>query len=92
MERSFRLAGITIEWRGHGLQEVGVDAADPSRVLVRVSERYFRPAEVESLLGDATKAREVGYGRVLSYGIAPPAFFRALGGNLKCTLMSSSLI
>ncbi|KAF4681492.1 hypothetical protein FOZ60_012058 [Perkinsus olseni] len=58
VERSFRLAGITIEWRGHGLEEVGVDAADRSRVLVRVSDRYFRPAEVESLLGDASKARE----------------------------------
>ncbi|KAF4653943.1 hypothetical protein FOL47_010222 [Perkinsus chesapeaki] len=58
VERSFRLAGITIQWRGKGLEEVGFDAADPARVLVRISDRYFRPAEVESLLGDATKARQ----------------------------------
>jgi len=49
--------GMHIEWRGRGVDEVGTDQAT-GRVLVRVDPRYFRPTEVETLLGDATKARE----------------------------------
>jgi GDPmannose 4,6-dehydratase len=49
--------GMRIEWRGHGVDEVGVDAAT-GRTLVHVDPRHFRPTEVESLLGDATKARQ----------------------------------
>jgi GDPmannose 4,6-dehydratase len=56
-EKAFQHIGITIVWKGAGLDEVGVDSKT-ERVLVRVSERYFRPSEVETLLGDATKARE----------------------------------
>ncbi len=51
------LLGMTIEWRGEGVQEVGVDTRS-GRQLVQVDPRYFRPAEVDTLLGDATKARE----------------------------------
>jgi GDPmannose 4,6-dehydratase len=47
--------GIDIRWEGHGLGEKGYDAAD--KCIVSVDARYFRPAEVEKLLGDATKAR-----------------------------------
>jgi GDPmannose 4,6-dehydratase len=54
--RAFAEAGLTLEWRGSGLQEVGADARD-GRVLVRVDPRYFRPAEVDLLQGDASKAR-----------------------------------
>jgi len=54
--RAFAEAGITLEWRGRGLQEVGVDARD-GRVVVRVDPRYFRPTEVDVLQGDASKAR-----------------------------------
>ena len=54
--RAFAEAGLTLEWRGSGLQEVGADAHD-GRVLVRVDPRYFRPAEVDLLQGDASKAR-----------------------------------
>jgi len=50
------LLGFDIEWRGQGLAEQGVDRRS-GRVLVRVDPRYFRPAEVDTLLGDATKAR-----------------------------------
>jgi len=50
------LLGYDIEWRGQGLSEQGVDRLS-GRVLVRVDPRYFRPAEVDTLLGDATKAR-----------------------------------
>jgi len=49
--------GINIVWRGAGAHEVGIDAAN-GRTLVRVDPRYFRPTEVESLLGDASKARD----------------------------------
>jgi GDPmannose 4,6-dehydratase len=54
--RAFAEAGLALEWRGSGLEEVGVDARD-GRVLVRVDPRYFRPAEVDLLQGDASKAR-----------------------------------
>ena len=57
VERAFREIGVDIEWKGRGLQEQGVDASD-GRVLVEVDPRYFRPTEVEILVGDATKARE----------------------------------
>jgi GDPmannose 4,6-dehydratase len=48
--------GIAITWRGAGAEEKGFDAA--GRCIVAVDPRYFRPAEVETLLGDASKARE----------------------------------
>ncbi|BEP95511.1 GDP-mannose 4,6-dehydratase [Acidovorax sp. A79] len=48
--------GMTIQWSGQGVEEVGRDAR--GRVIVRVDPRYFRPTEVETLLGDATRARE----------------------------------
>jgi len=54
--RAFAEAGIALDWRGRGLDEVGVDAAD-GRVIVRVDPRYFRPTEVDLLQGDASKAR-----------------------------------
>jgi GDPmannose 4,6-dehydratase len=53
---AFAAAGMTVEWRGAGAEEVGVDASDPSRVLVAVDAAYFRPTEVDVLLGDARKA------------------------------------
>ena len=49
--------GMKIEWMGEGMDEVGYDW-NTKRPVVKVSEKYFRPAEVESLLGDATKAKE----------------------------------
>ena len=48
--------GMFIRWSGQGVDEVGRDAK--GRVIVRVDPRYFRPTEVETLLGDATRARE----------------------------------
>ena len=48
--------GFQLEWRGSGVDEVGVDR-ESGRTLVRIDARYFRPTEVESLLGDASKAR-----------------------------------
>ncbi len=54
---AFREAGIEIEWKGSGVHEKGHDAKT-GKVLVEVDPRYFRPTEVELLLGDPTKARE----------------------------------
>ena len=53
---AFHYAGMELEWRGNGLEEKGVDKAT-GRVLVAVDPRFFRPAEVEQLLGDPSKAR-----------------------------------
>lgn len=49
--------GMKLEWRGEGLQEIGFDTVTKKEV-VKIDPRYFRPTEVESLLGDATKAKE----------------------------------
>ena len=49
--------GMNIEWMGEGLEEVGYDW-NTKRPVIRVDERYFRPAEVETLLGDASKAKQ----------------------------------
>jgi GDPmannose 4,6-dehydratase len=55
--RAFERAGIELEWEGEGVEEVARAASD-GRVIVEVDPRYFRPTEVELLLGDPTKARE----------------------------------
>ena len=51
-----RLLGMNIEWRGSGVEEVGMDH-NSGRVVVRVDPRYFRPTEVDSLVGDASRIR-----------------------------------
>ncbi len=56
VERAFSEVGRTIEWSGEGVNETGCDAASGD-VLVRIDPRYFRPTEVELLIGDATKAK-----------------------------------
>lgn len=57
VEKAFALKGFNIVWQGSGLDEVGIDT-NTNKVIIRVSDKYFRPAEVEELLGDSTKARE----------------------------------
>ena len=49
--------GMNIVWFGEGLDEVGIDS-NTNRAVIRVDPKYFRPAEVETLLGDASKAKE----------------------------------
>lgn len=56
VEMSFREVGRTIVWRGSGLDEQGIDEKS-GQVLIRIDPRYFRPTEVDDLLGDSTKAR-----------------------------------
>ena len=58
VEKSFALKGFNIKWKGTGLNEIGYDEKT-GRELIFVSEKYFRPAEVEELLGDSTKARNI---------------------------------
>ena len=53
---AFREAGIELRWEGEGITEKGVDIKT-GRVIVEVDPKYFRPAEVEQLLGDPTKAK-----------------------------------
>jgi len=55
--RAFQEVGVAIEWRGAGVEEQGV-CAETGRVLVQIDPRYFRPTEVDLLIGDPTKARE----------------------------------
>ncbi|MEM9620697.1 MAG: GDP-mannose 4,6-dehydratase [Pseudomonadota bacterium] len=55
--RAFAEVGVTIEWQGEGVEERGLDAAS-GKVLVEVDKRYYRPAEVEQLMGDPRKAAE----------------------------------
>lgn len=57
VELSFAHIGCTIEWRGQGVDEVGLDART-GKVLVRIDPVYFRPTEVDLLLGDPTKAHD----------------------------------
>ena len=57
-EAAFARAGLALDWRGRGVEERGVCRAT-GRTLVRVDPRYFRPAEVNALQGDAARAREV---------------------------------
>lgn len=53
---AFREVGIELEWKGCGVEEQGIDIAT-GRVLVEVDPKYFRPCEVDQLLGDPTKAK-----------------------------------
>ena len=58
VEHAAEYFGFSIRWRGEGLEEVGYCPA-MGRDIIRVSDKYYRPTEVEQLLGDATKAKEV---------------------------------
>ena len=58
VEKAFALKGFDIAWKGEGVNEIGYDKKT-NRELIVISEKYFRPAEVEELLGDSTKARTI---------------------------------
>jgi len=57
VEAACKEVGIGVRWEGEGIDEKGIDTHS-GKVLVEVDKRYFRPTEVETLLGDSTKARE----------------------------------
>jgi GDPmannose 4,6-dehydratase len=66
VSRAARELGIDVEWRGAGADEKGFDAR--GRCIVEVDPRYYRPTEVDSLLGDATKAfRKLGWQAKVSF-------------------------
>jgi len=57
-ELAFKALGMEIEWKGDGVDEVGVDK-ETGKILVKVDPKYFRPTEVQSLKGDASKANKI---------------------------------
>jgi GDPmannose 4,6-dehydratase len=66
-ELAFKEVGIELNWQGSGVDEKGIDAAN-GRVLIEVDPRYFRPTEVDLLVGDASKAhRELGWKHECSF-------------------------
>ena len=60
IEKAFGFRGFEIKWRGSGEEEIGYDVKT-GRDLIFVNPKYFRPCEVEQLLGDASKAKEIGW-------------------------------
>jgi GDPmannose 4,6-dehydratase len=57
VNNSFNELGIELYWKGEGVEEKGIDKST-GKILVEVDPKYFRPAEVELLIGDLTKAKE----------------------------------
>ena len=70
-----KVLGMTIRWEGHGIDEKGFDVND--RCIVAVDSRYFRPTEVETLLGDPTKAKA-------KLGWTPKISFSELVAEMVC--------
>ena len=67
VEIAFKEVDINIEWNGSGIDEKGIDVKT-GRVIVEIDARYFRPTEVESLLGNPSKAeKELGWKRQISF-------------------------
>ena len=67
VEKAFGLKGFNIKWKGEGINELGYDETT-GRELINISEKYFRPSEVEELLGDSTKAQtELGWKPEVSF-------------------------
>jgi GDPmannose 4,6-dehydratase len=67
VEGAFAHIGRHIEWRGSGVEEVGMDTKS-NQPLVSIDPRYFRPTEVEQLLGDPAKAkRKLGWSHRVSF-------------------------
>ena len=76
-EVAFARVGITVQWKGEAgsVDEIGVDAKDPNRVLVKVDPKYFRPTEVDLLVGDCSKAKKL-------LGWTPKVTFKALAEEM----------
>lgn len=67
IEKAFFLKGFNIMWKGSGVDEIGYDEKT-GRELIFISEKYYRPAEVDILIGDSTKARtELGWEPKISF-------------------------
>ena len=57
VEKAFSLKGINLKWNGNGIDKVGIDS-NTGKILIRIDKKYFRPSEVDELLGDSTKAKK----------------------------------
>lgn len=67
VETAFAAVDINVKWQGHGVEEVGIDDAT-GKVIVRINPKFFRPAEVDILIGDPTKAEtKLGWEREISF-------------------------
>lgn len=84
IEKAFAHVGTTVKWLGEKgtIEEIAVDDNDHSKVLVRIDPKYFRPTEVDLLLGDATKAKE-------KLGWAPKILFNDLVKEMVTTDLAS---
>ena len=68
VERAFAVIGRSIRWRGKGKNEIGFDEAS-GKELVKVDPQYYRPTEVDDLIGDASKARtKLGWRHRVNFG------------------------
>lgn len=67
VDKAFKVAGITLDWQGEGIDMIGMNKVN-GKTVVCVNPKFFRPAEIELLLGDPTKAeRELGWKRNVSF-------------------------
>jgi GDPmannose 4,6-dehydratase len=67
VEKAFARIAVRIVWQGQGVEETGIDAKS-GRILVKVDPRYFRPTEVDLLIGDSSKARtKLGWKHKVSF-------------------------
>lgn len=67
VEAAFKHVGIEVNWQGTGVDEIGINRAT-GKTIVKVNPKYFRPAEVEFLLGDPSKAiKQLGWKREISF-------------------------
>jgi GDPmannose 4,6-dehydratase len=86
VELAFSKVGRRIEWRGKGVEETGVDSAT-GELLVKIDSRYFRPTEVDILLGDASKAhRELGWKHMVKF---PELVSEMVSADLKAVAEES---
>lgn len=67
VEKAFLNAGITVVWKGKGIDEIGIDK-ETNKIIVKVNPKFYRPAEVEILLGNPEKAeRQLGWKRKIPF-------------------------
>ena len=67
VETAFRHVGIEVEWQGSGVDEIGINKAN-GKTIVKVNKKFFRPAEVDILLGDPSKAEKtLGWKREINF-------------------------
>ena len=67
VEKAFAHIGRTVVWQGSGLEQKGIDKSN-GEILVEIDSRYFRPTEVDALLGDSSKARaKLGWKHTISF-------------------------